>query len=210
MDVPDTDLLAFLGFVLMVSLSGVMMPGPVTAATIVKGCKDKFAGVWIALAHGVVEFPLIAMIYLGLGRLFEDVAVMALIGLVGGAMLIFMGAGLVRHRAAEPGKGRYLPHHPFVVGLITSLSNPYFFLWWATVGLLLVSTATTFGAWAVALFAVAHWSCDLVWDASIAFMTFKSGRFWTAKAQEAVLGVCGIVLICFGIYFMAMPLLTWD
>lgn len=207
MDIPDTDLLAFLGFVVIVSLSGVMMPGPVMAATIIKGYRDKSAGIWIAIAHGVVEFPLIALIYLGLGELFEDRAVMAVIGLAGGAMLVLMGIGMVRHRASPQEDDRYLPYHPFIVGLITSLSNPYFFLWWATVGLLLISAASSFGAWAVAAFAVTHWSCDLVWDSAVAYMTFRSSKFWTGRTQSVVLGVCGVFLICFGAYFMAAPLL---
>ena len=52
MDIPDTDLLAFLGFVVIVSLSGVMMPGPVMAATIIKGYKDNGYDVPPALYGG--------------------------------------------------------------------------------------------------------------------------------------------------------------
>ncbi len=208
MDIPDSSLLLFLGFVVVVSLSGVMMPGPVLAGTITKGYKDKFAGIWIALAHGVVEFPLIALIYFGLGSFFEDQGTMTVIGLVGGAMLLYMGHGMIRHRADDPEEEKYLPYHPFWVGIITSLSNPYFFLWWATLGLLLISTASTFGPWAVAIFAVIHWSCDLVWDAFVGYVTFRSRHFWRGRAQEIVLGLCGMVLFAFGIYFIVSPILA--
>lgn len=208
MTVPDSDFLAFLGFVIIVSLSGVMMPGPVTAAAIIKGYKDRFAGVWIALAHGTVEFPLIALIFFGLGGFFESRYLMAIIGLVGGGMLIYMGLGMISHRRDNPEKEKYLPHHPFIIGLITSLSNPYFFLWWATVGLLLISSASLFGVLAVAAFAVVHWSCDLVWYSVLALMAFRSRNLWTRRTRAIVLGVCGIVLVVFGMYFIASPIIA--
>jgi len=207
MTVPDSDLLVFLGFVIIVSLSGVMMPGPVMAAAIIKGYKDKSAGIWIALAHGAVEFPLIALIYFGLGGFFEDKAVMAIIGLAGGAVLIYMGWGMFSHRNDNPGKEKYLPQHPFMVGLITSLSNPYFFLWWATVGLLLISTASQFGPWVVVAFALAHWSCDLAWDSALSFMAFRSRNLWTRRTRSIVLGACGVVLAAFGMYFIVSPII---
>ena len=140
------------------------------------------------------------------------IRILALLLLVGGvlgvAIALYMGYGMVRHRKAEPDKEEYLPHHPFIVGLITSLSNPYFFLWWATIGLLLISTASGFGAWAVVAFALVHWSCDLVWDWFVSFMTFKSRKFWTGNTQAWVLGACGLVLIFFGVYFIVSPLLS--
>ena len=45
-----------------ISLSGVMLPGPLTAATIAKGYNDKNAGVMIGIGHGIVEIPIIALI----------------------------------------------------------------------------------------------------------------------------------------------------
>ncbi len=208
MTIPDSGLLIFLGFVVLVSLSGVMMPGPVLVATITKGYKDKYAGIWIALAHGIVEFPLIAALYFGLDAFFQDDGVMIFIGLAGGAMLLYMGYGMVTHRGDDPEEEKYLPYHPFWVGIITSLSNPYFFLWWATVGILLITQASTFGAWAVAIFAIIHWLCDLVWDAFVSYATFRSREFWTGRTQSLVLGGCGVVLIIFGIYFIVSPIIT--
>lgn len=208
MAIPDSDLLIFLGFVVIVSLSGVMMPGPVLAATVTKGYGDRFAGIWIAIAHGIVEFPLIAALYLGLDALFQDSTTMAIIGLAGGAMLIHMGRGMIIHRTDDPGEEKYLPYHSFWVGFITSLSNPYFFLWWATVGVLLITQASKFGAWAVAVFAVTHWLCDLAWDGFLGYATFRSRNLWSAKTQSLVLGGCGIILVVFGIYFILSPIIA--
>ncbi len=56
----------FLGSVIFLSASGVMMPGPVTAVTVAKGSQRKWAGVLVAIGHGIIEIPLILLIYFGL------------------------------------------------------------------------------------------------------------------------------------------------
>ena len=53
----------FLGSVMLISLSGVLMPGPLFAVTIQKSAKSKIAGALIAVGHGLVEFPLMFLIY---------------------------------------------------------------------------------------------------------------------------------------------------
>ncbi|GAH55236.1 unnamed protein product, partial [marine sediment metagenome] len=62
----ETSLGLFLFSAVGISLTGVMLPGPLTAATIAKGYGDKNAGALIAVGHAVIEIPLIAAIYLGL------------------------------------------------------------------------------------------------------------------------------------------------
>ena len=52
----------------VVSLSGVMAPGPVTAATFVAGSRRRHAGLWIALGHAVVEVPLMLLLAAGMGE----------------------------------------------------------------------------------------------------------------------------------------------
>jgi len=91
----------FFGLVVFISLSGVMTPGPVFAAAVAKGYKDKKAGVKIALGHGVVEFPLMAVIALigfRASEWFEEPAVGLVIGVVGGSLLLFLGTNMIRTR----------------------------------------------------------------------------------------------------------------
>ncbi len=208
MDIPDSSVLLFLGSVVIISLSGVMMPGPVLAGTIAKGSKDRHAGLWIGLGHGIVELPLIALIYFGLGSFFENNGVMMAIGIVGGNMLIFMGQSMLKHRQADSGDEKYLPYHPLVVGIITSVSNPYFFLWWATIGVLLVSVASGFGVWMVLVFALLHWACDIFWDWFVSLATHRSKGLWKDNTQAMIFGACGLTLIAFGIFFIAMPVIS--
>ena len=47
--------------VFVVSISGAMAPGPVTATAITLGTKEKYAGVYISIGHAVVEVPLVVI-----------------------------------------------------------------------------------------------------------------------------------------------------
>jgi threonine/homoserine/homoserine lactone efflux protein len=196
----------FFGIAVVISLSGVMTPGPVFAAAVAKGYKDQSAGIKIALGHGLVEFPLMVLIILSLGYVFQNTAVKLGIGLVGGFLLVFLGIMMVRSRKEiASGDKDYIPYSSIITGALTTSANPYFFLWWATVGALLISNAQEFGAIVVVAFAVVHWTCDLAWYSFTSFAVFRTKHLWTPLVHEAVFGACGALMIIFGIYFMLGP-----
>jgi threonine/homoserine/homoserine lactone efflux protein len=196
----------FFGIAVVISFSGVMTPGPVFAAAVAKGYKDRNAGIKIALGHGLVEFPLMVLIILSLGYVFQNTAVKLSIGLVGGFLLVFLGVMMVRGRKEiASGSRDYIPYNSITTGALTTSANPYFFLWWATVGALLISNAQQFGAIIVVAFAVVHWTCDLAWYSFTSFAVFRTKHLWTPLVHEVVFGACGILMIIFGIYFMLGP-----
>ena len=196
----------FFGIAVVISFSGVMTPGPVFAAAVAKGYKDQNAGIKIALGHALVEFPLMALIVLSLGYIFQNPAVKMGIGLVGGLLLVFLGILMVRSRKEIAGGDKdYIPYNSITTGVLTTSANPYFFLWWATVGALLISNAQEFGAIVVVAFAIVHWTCDLAWYSFTSFAVFRTKHLWTPLVHEAVFGACGALMIIFGIYFMLGP-----
>lgn len=200
------NLWVFFGVAILISFSGVMAPGPVFAAAVAKGYKDEKAGIKIALGHGIVEFPLMALIVLSLGYVFKEPAVRLGIGLIGGSLLVFLGVTMIRSRKmAAEGPEEYMPYNSVIAGALTTSANPYFFLWWATVGALLIAGAQEFGSIVVIIFAVVHWSCDLAWYSFTSFAVFKTKHLWTPLVHEIVFGLCGILMIGFGLYFVAGP-----
>lgn len=161
---------AFLLQAILISLSGVMAPGPLTVVVVGKGAKSSRAGALIALGHGAVEFPLMVLIALGLGPFFQHRAFATSIGLAGGVVLLWMAAGLLlslrRGSTRETGSEHMREASPFTAGVLMTGGNPYFIIWWATVGATLVLRAWGYGVWQFALFAVIHWSLDLIWYSS--------------------------------------------
>ncbi len=196
----------FFAAAIFISFTGVMTPGPVFAAAVAKGYKDERAGIKIALGHGLVEFPLMALIVLSLGYVFESPGVKLGIGLVGGTLLVFLGALMIRARKLGPGSDKeYLPYDPVTAGAVTTSANPYFFLWWATIGAWLILNAEWFGPVIVLVFAVVHWSCDLGWYWLTSFTVFRTRRLWTPLVHEIVFTACGLIMIVFGVYFVLRP-----
>ncbi len=184
-----------------ISLSGVMMPGPLTAATIAKGYREQNAGIFIALGHAVIELPLMALIYFGFAHFFVFPEVKKGIGVAGGLMLIFMGVMVLRNIKKARSEVADLPYSSLVTGIMMTGANPYFFLWWATIGIALIATAAQFGIWGLIIFAVVHWSCDLVWEQIVSMSVFRTRHLWTQKVQRIVFGICALVLVGFGIWF---------
>ena len=156
-------LLSFLAEAVSISLSGVMSPGPITAVAVGRGGESPYAGPLVALGHGLVEFPLIALVGWGFGFLVETAWVRTAIALVGGLVLLVMGIGMLRGRKRAGPAGEPAHRLPLVAGALLSVGNPFFLVWWVTVGAALIGRSLQFGAWGPLVLGLAHWSVDLTW-----------------------------------------------
>ncbi len=193
---------AFLIQAILISLSGVLAPGPLTVVVVGKGAKSPHAGALIALGHGIVEFPLMILILVGLGPLLRHSVAGAIIGLLGGLVLLWMGVGLLRSLRAGQSVELYKETSPLMAGILMSAGNPYFIVWWATVGATLVFRASEFGIWQFAVFAVVHWSLDLIWYFFLASASYRGTRILGERFLLGVRLVCGLLLLFFGIRFI--------
>ncbi len=197
------DMVSFLIMVVSVSLSGVMAPGPVTTAAISHGARSRWAGVWMAIGHGIVEIPLIGILLLLLEKGMQVDAMPVFVGLVGGLFLVWMGITMIRQLAKPLSEQNTITKGgPLFTGFILSAMNPYFLMWWATVGLNLAIQAREFGTTALLIFAGVHWLCDLVWLTALTWSSSAGTNFFGEKVQKVVLGVCAVVLIGFGGWFL--------
>ncbi len=202
-------MILFLIQAVIISLTGVMAPGPITAVTVGTGTRSPHAGALVAVGHGIVEFPLMVLIYFGLGHLLSGGYFRAVIFTFGGLFLLFMGFDMlrsIRHTSALENTNR---NKPLVAGMLLSMGNAYFLLWWATVGASLISKAVTFGLIGVLLFATIHWLCDFLWYYFLSAVTFKGRNVFGLKFQKALFAVCGIFLIFFGGIFLFDAVRLW-
>jgi threonine/homoserine/homoserine lactone efflux protein len=197
----ETNFFLFILYAVGISLTGVMLPGPLTAATIAKGYTDRNAGFQIGLGHAVIELPIIALIYFGFASYIASPQVKMIVGVLGGLMLIFMGGMIVRNLGKRLNSAVNLPYNSLLTGMVMTGANPYFFLWWATIGVALIATAATFGIAGLIVFVLVHWLCDIGWEQFVSVTVFKTKHLWTARTQMIVFGVCAAILIGFGIWF---------
>ena len=191
-------MIAFLIMAVVVSLSGALAPGPITAAVFAAGTRSRHAGALTALGHAVIEFPLIVLIVAGLGAVFSQPLVRLAIGGVGGLFLALIGAQLMlTARTATAAAAAGGARGPFLTGVVLTAANPYFLIWWATVGLALATRAVQFGILGFVLFGVVHWLCDLVWLEALSLASHKGTELLGGRLQQIVLFGCGLMLLGF-------------
>lgn len=201
-----TDPYLFLASVVVISLSGVLMPGPLFAVTIEKAAKRKSAGALIAIGHGIVEFPLMFLIFFILSQFPIPSIVQIAVGSVGGFLMIFMGIQTFRnrHKSEEPQVS--FKRDSVLAGVYTTAVNAGFILWWLTIGTTLILNAQLFGLIGFSVFAGVHWLCDFSWYTVAALVIFKSQRFWNERVRMGIMFFCVAVFTGFGAYFMGSAL----
>ncbi|MBI3025504.1 MAG: LysE family translocator [Candidatus Tectomicrobia bacterium] len=196
--------LAFLGVVAGVSLSGVMSPGPLTALILARGRRSPWAGLWVSLGHAIAETPLILLFWGGLQPLLQASAARRGVSLAGGLFLLWMGRGMIRARpegpAARPaGKERAT----LLAGAALTALNPYWLLWWLTVGTTLIARAQALGAaGALAALIAVHLACDFGWGLFLSWAAHRGGRAASAGSWRWIERACGAAILAFGIFFL--------
>jgi threonine/homoserine/homoserine lactone efflux protein len=182
------------------------MPGPLFAVTLKKAAKSKIAGALIAVGHGIVEFPLMFLIFFVLSQFDIPSAVQVAVGLVGGFLMIFMGLQTFRNRHKSEEAHVSLKRDSVLAGVYTTAVNAGFILWWLTIGTTLILNAQLFGLVGFSVFAGVHWLCDFSWYTVAALVIFKSQQFWTERTKMGIMFFCVAVFIGFGAYFMGSAL----
>jgi threonine/homoserine/homoserine lactone efflux protein len=202
--------MALLFFVLKavgVTLSGVLSPGAVTAATIAQGTRNRWAGALITFGHAILEVPLIALLIFGLGMVLKTDRAQFFIGLFGGGFLLWMGIQMIREIIkADFTLKNARTSNPILTGFVLSATNPYFLLFWASVGLNLALDMKEKGIFVLVLFGAIHLLCDLIWLSILSFSSYHGANLLTPKIQKWIFGLCGIALAGFGIHFILKAL----
>ena len=197
------NLLVFLAKVFVISFSGAASPGPISATAIVAGAHNRWAGALIAVGYGIIELPLIVLIVLGSDFIFSSAPVQIGIGGIGGVLLGIMALTMFLNAAKPDSQNiRSIDTRPILAGIVLSVSNPYFLLWWATVGLTLAGGARELGLWAFPLFALVHWLCDCLWVTALSWAGFKGSALLGQKCQSVILYFCSVALFIFAMKFI--------
>jgi threonine/homoserine/homoserine lactone efflux protein len=150
---------------------------------------------------------LIAAIFLGFDTVLNDRYVFAVVGIVGGLLLFYMGAEMVRSREKLVRGKTEMKYSSFTAGILTTIANPYFLLWWATVGAALITGAVQFGLIMLPVFAIVHISCDFGWDHFVSVTVFKSKGLWSERRHHYLFVISGIIMLFFAVYFIASSVL---
>ncbi len=201
-------MLPILVSIIVISFSGVMMPGPMFAVTLAKSYRSPWAGVKISLGHAVIEVPLILLIYFGFAQFFQHHITQLVLSILGGGMIIWLGIAMFRARTEVVRQGKDLSYNAFVAGIVTSGLNPFFLLWWATIGSMLIMKFLDFGIAGLGVFTVVHWLCDLAWLSLVSVVVYRTRSLWGLKFQEWLFIACSLLLAGFGAWFLVSGILA--
>lgn len=198
----------------IVTFSGAASPGPVLTITLAESAKRGFkVGPLIVLGHAILEIPVVIAVAVGFAQFLKQPLVVKTIGFIGGIVLLWLSwltylesKKVFSLEVGNTGISCWwdLP----VKGILTSLSNPYWFLWWATIGLAYLTISMKAGLWGVVVFYFAHILADFVWYSFVSFMMASSKRFISGRIYKGLLITCSIFLAVFAIYFFYTALST--
>ncbi len=226
-------------FSFLVALTGAMAPGPLLTYTIIKsvegGKRGYLTGLWVITGHAILEMGIVLFLLLGFSFVLQNIAVVRAIGLAGGAILVYFGVSVIRDarlgkiptdflisresknetEATGPemvdktDKKARAMDNPVLGGAMVSMSNPYWWVWWATIGFaFMVQFEVSFEQWPNLLaFFVGHEAGDLAWYLLVSILSYFGLRRLNRKAYYGILVVCSVFMILFGIYLGVSPFL---
>ncbi len=205
-------LLALFVSAFVTALSGALMPGPVLFVTVRhSAAAGRKVGPLVVVGHAVVEIPLMAAVILGLRALLQSDAFVGGVGIAGGVLLLLMSASMLRSLpdlALPQTRDDSASEAPGPIGVIgagaaTSLTNPYFTIWWATIGMRFLAEAARFALAGYAVFYAGHVLADLAWYGAVSEAIHRGRHVLSDNAYRWLVGICAGLLALFAVLFLA-------
>jgi threonine/homoserine/homoserine lactone efflux protein len=121
---------------------------------------------------------------------------------MGGKMVIDAWKGAVRLPGVHEGEHSATIRQLVVLGMLATISNPFWYAWWVTVAAGYLAQARLLGLSAVAAFYVGHISADFAWDTFLSTAMAGGKRWINAGVYRGLIALCGLFLVYFGVIFL--------
>ena len=205
-----TQIFEFAIIVMVISASGVMTPGPLFAANVSYGLREGTkSGIKMAIGHSIIEFPLVILLGVGVFSLESFPEFRIIISIVG-AITLFVFAFIQMKNVLQKNKDiSSIPKHsPLITGITLSALNPFFIIWWLTIGFKLISDAMLIWAFSgILIVFFLHIWMDFIWLGGISFLASKSSRIISNSNYKIIMIGLSLLLVYFGITFLVDILL---
>jgi len=194
--------------VIILSISGALAPGPLFFVTISHGIKSGTkSGLIFSIAHSLIEFILVMLLALGLLSVANEPTIRLAVGVAGGVALIIFGAMQIRgsfsYKPEETKTGQGATRNLLLVGLALTGLNPYFIVWWLTIGANLIFISLEFASLAGVVFMyLCHVWVDYAWLTLVSALAKRGAKILRFKWYRILMAVFGLVLIYFGLSFL--------
>ncbi|MCG9480003.1 MAG: LysE family translocator [Actinomycetia bacterium] len=210
-----TELVEIFFGAMVVGFSGAMVPGPMFTLTVTGVAHKGFwASFFISLGHSLLELLLVLSFFLGILKYLDNPLLMKIIGIMGGLFLLYLGGQLiysvVKKKISidfnQSGQGnrtrRFYSANFMLKGALVSLINPYWYIWWVSIGAAFMIKAMNYNIAGVSSFFVGHISADFIWFMFVGFLVSTGKRFLNQKVYRIILFACALFLLYLGIKFI--------
>ncbi len=194
----------------VIALSGAMAPGPYLTLTITRTVRvGARSALLMLVGHALLEAALIAGLAFGLQAFLTQPGVSRALALAGGAFLLWMGFDLLQSsvngsiakdlEAAETTSRAGIG--PVAEGALVSLSNPYWLLWWVTIGAALAAQGLAQGPSGVLAFYLGHQAGDFLWYAFVIAAVSRGRHLLPPRTYRFIMGGLALFLFALGLRF---------
>lgn len=199
-----SQLLEFSVLVIVISASGVMAPGPLFAANIAHGLRGGAkSGIKMAIGHTIVELPLVILLGIGAFSLELFPEFRTIISIFGAITLFVFAAMQIKTIFRNKESATNLKQGPLVSGILLSALNPFFIIWWLTIGFKLISDAMLIWAFSgILILFILHIWMDFAWLGAISYLASKSSKILSNKNYKIIMIGLSVMLVYFGITFL--------
>lgn len=186
-----------------IGLTGALAPGPTLVATVNSSLKNGWtSGPKVSIGHAFVEMLIFILILMGLSGAADAYRVP--IAVIGGTALMVFGALTLRGASnVSISEGSEISSNPYIAGALTSAANPYFWIWWLSVGSAMLLDGLRGGFLLAAAFMIGHWGADFGWYTLVSASIDRGKSILSERGYRYVLTACGIFLILFGLYYLS-------
>jgi threonine/homoserine/homoserine lactone efflux protein len=203
--------------IILVSVSGVLTPGPLFFANL---ALSKYGGFWsgikIAIGHTIVELPVIILYSIPLivfSSLNMSFSIFKVISFIGGISLIAFGIFYVVRNISKIDNRPYAVkssriENPVLVGIFFTGLNPFFFLWWISVGFTLISDSIALLGYPlgiVFLFFVHIWM-DYAWLGLTSYFAYRGIKVIRTKHHKLITILLTAPLFYYGLNFILVAI----
>jgi threonine/homoserine/homoserine lactone efflux protein len=185
----------------MVGLSGALMPGPLLTITISESPQRGYrTGPLLIAGHGLLELTLVVALLLGLAPFLQHKAVFIVTAVGGSGVLLWMAFGMLHAlpKLSLQGHTNTSDRRNLVItGALLSLANPYWTIWWVSIGLGYILQSQQLGKWGVVSFFSGHILSDLFWYTALSVAFWKGKTLLSDRVYRFLIGGCALFLIVF-------------
>jgi len=205
---------------LLVAFSGALVPGPMLTLVISSVAEKGFwTSFFIVVGHSLLELLVVISFFLGVLKCLENPLIVKIIAILGGVFLLYLGVDIIisifRKKYIIDFKSivkkRTITGKSTVIvilkGILISLMNPYWYIWWMTIGAAFIIKSVEFNIPGISSFYLGHISADFIWYLFIGFLINTGRKFFNQKIYNGILAACSIFLFYLGVRFIIEALI---